>query len=165
MIKYFRLNRLLILSLLTLLANNSTKLYAQDSVVSIHFTRYYNDMQFVIVLKNDTCYHIDNIDRKYYFSQKSLTINEFRDWADFKNKCDKFIGKCSFIDSIPTLYPKFSKDTVVSELYIKTKDKIYFFKWTFSNETVKPYFKLNDYLEQCFYNDELLCKIYSRLIK
>jgi hypothetical protein len=157
--------KLVIFLIISLSGENSINLNAQETVESISFTRFYNDKQLVIKLTKDTCFFTDNIDRNYYKTQKTYTIYEYRDWEDFKIKCALFIDKCKPVNNIPVLYPRTSKDTVVSELYIETPGKIYFYSWTYSNEVVKPYLKPIDYFNECFSDDEQLCKIYRRLLK
>ena len=144
---------------------NLRNTYSQDSIKSIHFTRYCNDNQLILKLTRDTCYFSDNIGRTDYKDQKTLTINEYRDWNQFLENCGKFIVKCKPVSELPDIKRKTSIDTIYSELYIETENKIYSYRWFFYDEKLKSNFQINDYFDNCFSDEVLLCEIYNRLIK
>jgi hypothetical protein len=138
---------------------------AQDSLESIHFTRFYNGVQFVRKLTNDTCYATDNIDRGSFRTQKVLTSKQFKDWANIKTQCLELTKKSKQVKSIPILYPRDLKGSVVTEIYIKVKDKIYYYKEEKSAEEIPYNFDIKDnHREFCLSDDELFCKLYHRLL-
>ena len=139
-------------------------LIAQGSIESIHFTRFYNGKQFVRKITNDTCYATDNIDRQSFRTQKVLTSNQFRDWENIKRLCLELTKKSKLVKSIPILYPRDLKDTVVTEIYIKMKDKIYYYKEEKSIDEIPYNFDIKDnHREFCLSDNELFCKLYHRL--
>lgn len=159
------MNKYTIYFLFFLLINNSINSNAQNTIQSVHFTRFYNGLQYVIKVTNDTCYATDNIGRTSFRTQKVLTSNQFRDWENIKSQCLQFIKNCRIVESIPTLYPREERNTVVTEIYIKLNNKIYLYKEEIFEDKIPYNFKINDNdREFCLSANELFCKLYYRLL-
>ena len=138
---------------------------AQTSIESIHFTRFYNGMQFVLQIRNDTCYATDNIARGSFLTQKVLTRNQFRDWENIKQQCLELTKKSKSVNSMPILYPRDLKDTVVTEIYIKVRGQIYYYGEEKSADEIPYNFDIRDnHREFCLSDNELFCKLYYRLL-